>query len=597
MRLHQHTTAQTYLATAQSHISAPLQTLNRLFSALFLAGLFTSVSLMHAAPAHAEVAKAAVVAEPKTELTPEFIYKYLIGEVAGQRGDFATSGAIFYDLAQSTRDPRLAERAAKVAAYGNVSNLAIPAVTLWSELDTESNEAQQAMTEMLVATGRIKEAEPYLAKLLAKDDNRANGFLYLNNILNRSVDKTPILGVVQSLAKPYPTLAEAHFAIAQAAWAANQDALALKSLDKAEALKPGWHVAALFKGQLLFAKSPQEAIYYYQSFLKDHPAANEVRITLAKLLVSEKQYAAAKQEFSTITYYAKDGDPASFAEATAVLGLLSYQSTDYKAADSYFMQALELDFKDEEQLYLYLGQSAERQNRDDVANNWYNKVLPGDHYLEAQFNSANLVARTQGTDKAIEQLDNVDNLTVEQQILVIQTQAVLYGKAKRHQEAFDLLEKAVKNMPNTAELVYDYALAAEHVKKLDLMEAELRKVIAAKPNFAPAYNALGYSFADRNIKLDEAQKLIETALSMAPNDHYMLDSLGWVHYRKGNLDQAIMYLKQAYAVNPDPEIAAHLGEALWQKGQHDEAKRIWNDALANNPDNEVLMVTANKFKS
>jgi len=372
----------------------------------------------------------------------------------------------------------------------------------------------------------------------------------------------------------------------------------LKSLDKAQALKPGWHVAALFKGQLLFAKSPQEAIYYYQSFLKEHPDANEVRITLAKLLVSEKQYSAAKQEFSTITYYAKDGDPATFAEATAVLGLLSYQSNDFAAADGYFLQALDLNFKDEEQLYLYLGQSAEKQNREDIAINWYGKVIPGGmHYLEAQISLANITARTQGVDKAIEQLDNVDNLSVEQQIIVIQTQAVLYGKAKRPQDAFNLLDKAVKNLPNTTELVYDYALAAEQVKKLDLMEAELRKVIAAKPNFAPAYNALGYSFADRNVKLDEALKLIETALSISPNDHYMLDSLGWVHYRKGNLDQAIMYLKQAYAVNPDPEIAAHLGEALWQKGQHDEAKRIWQDALVNNPDNEVLLVTANKFKS
>jgi len=170
-------------------------------------------------------------------------------------------------------------------------------------------------------------------------------------------------------------------------------------------------------------------------------------------------------------------------------------------------------------------------------------------------------------------------------------------KAKRNDDAFDLLGKAVNNLPNTPELVYDYALAAERLNKQDIMETELRKVIAAKPDFAAAYNALGYSFADRNIKLDEAVKLIEKALSLSPNDHYMLDSLGWAFYRKGNLDKAIDYLQQAYKVNPDPEIAAHLGEVLWQKGQHEEAKRIWNDALILNPDNEVLVVTANKFKS
>ena len=118
-----------------------------------------------------------------------------------------------------------------------------------------------------------------------------------------------------------------------------------------------------------------------------------------------------------------------------------------------------------------------------------------------------------------------------------------------------------------------------------------------RADFAAAYNALGYSFADRNIKLDEALQLIEKALSFSPNDHYMLDSLGWTHYRKGNLDKAEQYLQKAYAVNPDPEIAAHLGEVLWQKGQHNQAQKIWQEALSANPNNEVLLTTINKFKS
>lgn len=533
----------------------------------------------------------------KTELTPEFIYKYLIGEISGQRGDFATAGSVFYDLAQSTRDPRLAERAAKTAVFGQVTNLAVPAVRLWSELDPSSTESQQAMTEMLIATGKLQEAEPYIAKLLANKDTRADGFLFLNTLLSRSVDKKPILGMVQSLAKPYPNLAEAHFAIAQAAWAANQDKLALSSLEKAETLKPGWHVAALFKGQLLYTKSPTDAVNYYQAFLKKHPDANEVRLSLAKLLVNEKNYTAAKAEFATILKYAKESNQGNIADMNAVIGLLAFQAEDYATANSYFLQALEAGFKDEEQLFVYLGQSAEKQKRDDVAANWFNKVLPGPRFLDAQLNLANVILRREGIDKAIVHLDAIDDLSIAQQIIVIQTQAVLYAKEKRNDDAFNLLEKAVNNLPNTPELVYDYALAAERVGKLDLMETELRKAIAAKPDFAAAYNALGYSYADRNIKLDDALVLIETALSITPNDHYMLDSLGWVHYRKGNLDLAIEYLQKAYDMNPDPEIAAHLGEVLWQKGKQAEAKSIWQKALIIDPDNEVLLVTTNKFKS
>lgn len=533
----------------------------------------------------------------KPELTAEFIYKYLIGEVSGQRGDYETAGSVFFDLAKSTGEARLAERAAKVAVYAKIGNLAVPAVRLWSELDPTSSDAQEAMTEMLIATDKLSEAEVYIARLLTNKQTQVDGFLFLNTLLSRSADKKPILGMVQSLAKPYPNVAEAHFAIAQAAWAVGEDKLALASLEKAESLKPSWHVAVLFKGQLLYTKSPADAINYYKAFLKKHPRENEIRVSLAKLYASEKNYSAAKAEFPTILKNAKASPDGKLAEMTAVIGLMALQAHDYSLAETYFMQAIDAGFKDVEQIYIYLGHAAEAQNRDVDAISWFKKVLPGRYFLDAQLDLANVILRTKGLKEAIEHLDAVDDLSIDQQIIVIQTQAVLYAKEKRNDEAFNLLDKAVNNLPNTPELVYDYALAAERVGKLDVMEAELRKAIAAKPDFAAAYNALGYSYADRNIKLDEALALIETALSISPNDHYMIDSLGWVHYRKGNLDLALEHLQKAYAMNPDPEIAAHLGEVLWQKGQQNEAKVIWEKALTADPKNEVLLVITNKFKS
>ncbi len=530
-------------------------------------------------------------------LTAEFVYKYLVAEVAGQRGDLAASSSIFYDLAKVERDPRLAERAAKTAAYGNVQGLMMPAVKLWAELDPTANEAQQAMTEMLLATGKLKDAEPYLAKLLENEESRAGGFLYVNALLSRSTDKQGMLSLVQSLAKPYPALPEAQFAIAQSAWAANEDNIALQALNQAETLKPGWNVAALLKGQVLFGKSPTAAIDFYQEFLIKYPDANEVRLNLAKLLVSQKQYETAKNEYPTIIEYAKNSPSKNIADVTAIIGLLSYQATDYTAAENYFKQAIALGFKDVDQIYIYLAQTSEKLKQDDDAISSYNKVRPGSHYLEAQLDLANVIARTQSVDNAIEKLDAIDDLSTEQQIIVIQSQASMLAKAKRNQESFDLLDKAAKNLPNTPELVYDYALAAERVAKFDVMESELRKAIAAKPDFSAAYNALGYSFADRNIRLNEAISLIEKALSFSPNDNSMLDSLGWAHYRKGNLDKAIDYLQQAYNTSQDPEIAAHLGEVLWQKGKHEEAKKIWANALSADPTNELLQTTANKFKS
>lgn len=528
---------------------------------------------------------------------PEFIYRYLVGEVAGQRGDIGTSGAIFYDLARTERDARLAERAAKIAAYGNITNLAAPAIKLWAELDPDSSEAQQAMTEMLIATGKLEDTKPFLSKLLEKEETRGNGFLYLNTLLARSLDKDAVLNLIESLAAPYPKLAEAQFAVAQAAWSASKDDTALIAINKAEKLHPGWDIAALLKGQILFTKSPQAAIDYYYTFLKSHPDANEVRINLTKLLVNQKQFDAAKKEYPIIIQQAKNSPNKNVADVTAVVGLLSFQAGDYISAQNYFQEALVSGFKDIDQIHIYLGQTAEKLKQNKSAIEWYKKVALGPRHLEAQINMAQLVARTESPQKAIEILDELENLNTEQQIVVIKAQAAILSQAKQNQQAFDLLDAAVKNLPNTPELVYDYALAAERLQKFDLMETELRKAIIFKPDFAAAYNALGYSFADRNIKIDEAIVLIQKALELSPNDHYMLDSLGWAYYRKGDLDQAINYLQQAYNINADPEIAAHLGEVLWHKGRHDQAKKIWNDALVINPENEVLIATANKFKS
>jgi len=533
-------------------------------------------------------------AKPKamqTELTSDFVFKYLVGEIAGQRGDLGLASNLFLNLAKSSRDPRLAERAAKVAVYGNNAKTAVQAANLWVELDPTSVEAQQATTEMLISTGNLADAKPHLKKLLAKEETRANGFLYLNNLFARQTDKKAVLNLVQELAKPYPKLPEAHFTIAHAAWAAGNNQLAISEVNAADKLRPGWEMNAILQGQVMFDQSPDAALDFYRNFLIQHPEANEVRMNLARMLVNQKRLDEAKPEFVKLAHASK-GNP----EILVVVGLLSFQAADYIEADQYFQQVLATDFRDKDQIYLYLGQAAEKQKKDDQALTWYNKIQPGERYLDAKLNIAYVLARTQGTDNAIKMLDDLSDLNNEQMVLVIQTQASLLVQAKRHQEAYDLLDKAVKNLPNTPGIIYDYAMAAEKLDHLDIVERELRKLIQIKPDFAQAYNALGYSLADHNIKLDEARTLIEKALALSPNDHFILDSMGWVQYRLGKLDKAVDYLRRAYTTQTDPEIAAHLGEVLWQQGKRDEALQIWGEALREYPDNEVLQSTSKKFK-
>lgn len=555
---------------------------------LAVASALLSLAISATAQAESDSAKPKAL---QTELTSDFVFKYLVGEIAGQRGDLGLASNLFLNLAKSSRDPRLAERAAKVAVYGNNAKTAVQAANLWAELDPTSVEAQQATTEMLLSTGNLVDAKPHLKKLLAKEETRANGFLYLNNLFAQQADKKAVLKLVQELAKPYPKLPEAHFTIAHAAWAAGNDKLAISEVNVADKLRPGWEMNAILQGQVMLGQSPDAALDFYRNFLSQHPEANEVRLNLARVLVNQKRLDEAKPEFVKLAQASK-GNP----EILVVVGLLSFQAGDYTEAEQYFQQVLATDFRDKDQIYLYLGQVAEKQKKDDQALTWYNKIQLGERYLDAKLNVAYVLARTQGTDNAIKMLDDLSDLNNEQMVLVIQTQANLLVQAKRHQEAYDLLDKAVKNLPNTPGIIYDYAMAAEKLDYLDVVERELRKLIQIQPDFAQAYNALGYSLADHNIKLNEARTLIEKALALSPNDHFILDSMGWVQYRLGKLDKAVDYLRRAYTAQTDPEIAAHLGEVLWQQGKRDEALQIWGEALRAHPDNEVLQSTSKKFK-
>ncbi len=548
------------------------------------------LGLISVAPVYAE--SNATVAPKITQANAEFVYKYLLGEIAGQRGELSLASQLFLDLAQQTRDPRLAERAAKAAAYGNQPALALKASTLWGELDPNSLEAQQASSQLLVANGNLKEAKPFIKKLLANQETRANGFLYINTLLANQKDKQEVLSAVQEFAAPYPTLPETHFAIAQAAFVANQADLAKKELAIADQYRPGWEPSAQMYSQILFKESPDKALDYLKSFLNKYPKANDVRLTYAKALVSQKKFQEAKPEFIKIVDSSKNNP-----EIAVVVGLLSLDANELNMADQYFEQALKAGFKEPNQVHLYLGRSGEKQKDLNRALSWYNKIESGPFYLDGRLSAANILAKTKSVDEAIAMLDNINELAPEQQIIVLQTEANLLSQAKRHQESFDLMQKAVSTFPESPELHYDYAMSAERVGKLDIMEEQLYQLIKMRPDYAAAYNALGYSFADRNIKLVEAKALIETALKLSPNDHYIMDSLGWVYFRLGDLPNAVDQLRKAYAMQADPEIAAHLGEVLWKQGQQAEAEKIWAQALQAYPENSALLAATKKFKA
>jgi len=535
-------------------------------------------------------AAAAAPATAPVQLSSEFIYKYLVGEVAGQRGEIGLASTLFYELAETSKSPMLAERAARAAAYGNLQQLAIKSATLWAELEPDSTEAHQAIAQMLISTGNLQDALPHLQKLLAIEKSRAEGFLYLNGILARHPDKAGVQALVEELAAPYPNLAEAQFSVAHSAWAAGDLDSALQALERTEKLRPDWQIAALLHGEILSQQNPQSALDFYQKYLRQHAKAHDVRLAYAKLLVNLKQLDPARKQFKQLVDQAGDNP-----EMPMVVALLAGQLGEYAEADRYLKLALDKGYKDTEQIYLYLGQSAEKQNKDAKALEWYRRVKGDAHLFDARLRIASVLARSEGIDPAREYLHKLNNLTSEQQAAAYQLEASLLMRNKAYQDAFSVLETAIKTTPNTPEMIYDFAMAAEKVQRFDVMEKQLRVLIQLRPDSAQAYNALGYSLADRNERLPEALALIDQALKLSPEDHYILDSMGWVKYRMGLLEPALEFLQRAYSVQQDPEIAAHLGEVLWQQGQEEAARKTWNEALKAFPDNEILRDTIQKF--
>ncbi|MSQ58795.1 MAG: tetratricopeptide repeat protein [Betaproteobacteria bacterium] len=528
---------------------------------------------------------------PQRALDQEILYKFLLSEIAGQRGNAQLAAQGYYDLAKSTRDPRLAKRAAEAASHAKMNALALDAALLWYDTDKGNKQAQQALANAFVSANKLQEAKPHLQQLIAKESNPVQALLQLNNLLSRHQDKNAVLTLVRDVAKSYPKAPEAHFAVAQAAVGASKFDVASAEIKEALKLKPDWEAAHLFNAQLIQqSESPAKAQEYLRGVVEQYPKAKDLRLAYARALVNGKQLPAAKAQYEKLLE-----ELPNHADLVVTTGLISLQLNDFPSAERYLKRALDLNYKDPEAIKFYLGQTFEEQKRTGEAMKWYQSVEGGEQYVSAHTRYAFFLAKQNKLSEARQHLKQVRAEDEEQRIQLTQAEAHILREAKSFQESYDLLKKALEGKPDHLYLLYDLAMVAERLQKIDVLESSLRRVIQLKPDHAQAYNALGYTLADRNERLPEAKQYVEKALKLSPGDAFILDSLGWVHYRMGNHKEGLEYLQQAFAQRQDPEIAAHLGEVLWKNGRQADAEKIWRDSLKEHPENDVLVDTVKRF--
>lgn len=546
------------------------------------------------APADQAPATASARALPEIDLSPQILFQVLAAEIAAQRGEVGSSAATYLSLARRTRDPRLAQRATELSLAARAPDRALTAARLWLEIEPSSRLASQTVDALQLSTGALSTAEPTLRTRLERarrDGTLPQTYESLQAALLRAPDKKQALALLERLAAPDQAVAAARLALAAIASAADAHERAAAEAAEAYRLSPDDENTAVMAARY-GARAPggmNNALTLLEQYLARQPRSLEARFTLARLLSQAGRADDARAQFEAALALDPTNPVILFS-----LAQVAAQAGQSSLAQGYLQRYLDLPAeiaRDNAIAMLFLGQIAEEEKRFEDAIGWYAKIDSGEQVDTARIRRALLLGRLKRIDEALSVLREgiPDDPRARARLITVEAQVL--REAGRYADAFKVLDDALTRQPDDTDLLYDHAMAAEKVNRLDLLEASLRKLIEAKPDHAHAYNALGYTLADRNLRLGEAQRLIEKALELAPDDAHILDSMGWVLFRRGDLEGAIRYLRKAFALRADVEIGVHLGEVLWQAGMQDEARRLWREAREREPANEVLRET------
>jgi tetratricopeptide (TPR) repeat protein len=557
----------------------------------------------------------------ESALTSEMLFRLMFGEIAVQRGESASAYTAFMTVARESHDPRVARRAVEVALGARAMAQALEASALWHTLAPDDADAAQSYASLLVATGHFEQARPLLERQMASAPQPLELLDRLQRVLMRAPQPEQGYALLESLSRPYieapATAFDAHQILARGALAAGRPDEAVSQARTALALRPDAETAVVALAQLLADPGPKgdakaggdelagtapdsganhrEALAMLERFLALHPDAPDARNVYARLLVGDGRLDEARAQFEALL----ERSPQS-ADPLFALGVLALESERYDDARSYLERYIgrvgpegehDLDL-----VYLDMARVAEGQRHFDEALDWLHKVHGTEQVDVARERRAFVLAHMNRVEEGLELLRAMPGTTDAQRTQRALALGQLLRDARRYQESYDLLDKALQSSPDDTGLLYETAMSAERLDRIDVMEKRLRHLLELRPDYAHAYNALGYSLADRNIRLQEAYQLIDRALALSPGDGFIMDSMGWVQYRMGNLAAARESLQRAFRLKADPDVAAHLAEVLWASGERSAARELLLDAQKRDGDSDTLRDTLHRLK-
>ena len=528
---------------------------------------------------------------PKIALSENLLYKLLLAEIAGHRGMLDISIENYLDLAHDTRDHRIVERVARIAVYARDDDSALDAARLWVELDPRNPDPHQVLAIMKLRAGDLETATQHLQDIFAYSEGETDEKLWMiANLLGSEKNKDAVLDVMERLVVSQDNSPGALYAFAHVAARLEDLERARELLENTLVLAPDNDNAALsYLSILQRLDRKQEALSWLEQELARRGGNDfNLRLAFARLLMEVRQFDRALEQFELLVAREPENIDVVYA-----LGLLYLQGSRLDEAETLFKKLSSLEHLTDTANY-YLGRISEEKRLFDEAGAWYQGVHKGEHYFDAQVRLAMLLAREGQVDEARNHLQSIRPASGQQALVVIQAEGDLLIQAQRYEEAIAVYSEALDGGYNP-DLLYARAMVAEKIGRLDILEEDLRTILEQDPENAMALNALGYTLADSTDRHEEAYELIKKALELRPTDFYILDSMGWVLYRLGRLDEAIEYLRKALSIRQDPEIAAHLGEVLWVRGEREQAKEVWETALQQTPDDTRLLDVIERF--
>lgn len=526
-----------------------------------------------------------------TNISAELLYSILGGELLGQRGDFNNATAFYIHAAKKSKHPQVAYRAVQIALFNKDIAAAKSVVDILLEGDQPSAELSRLALNVYLRAGDADNSLQQAFLLLAMPDvPLRNNLLAIGDMVLRTASPQTAVTVIDAITDKYPNQAASHLVKSQVAFQFKNSKQAIKYAEQATKLAPQWAIAYVQLARTLEADGQSGLALTVLEEASSRFSDKTLTMGYGQLLAKAARYEQAKEVFVGLVNESDVNHEARFALALVYLKLekgdeavrefkVLYEVTAYTSKSAF-----------------YLGQIYYQQQNYGDAATWFDRVAGGSLFIDAKSRAALSKARQGDLPAARERLQELRRIQPSSANRFYVLEGELLMNENQFSELFVLMSQAIKSDPDNLVLRYTRSLASAELDKIDLAEQDLEMILAKEPNNVNALNALGYTLASKTFRFDEARELLDKAMSLRAGDAAIMDSLGWLNFRSGRYEEALVLLQQAYAKEPASEIALHLGETLWVLGRQDEAKKIWLETIARDPNDKYSLEISKKLK-